>query len=216
MKIIIFDTETTGLPLPNAAPLEKQPKVIELGMVVLDKGTEHRLNWLINPGEQITEEITKITGITNDDLVGKPAFSEIVPEVLEWFAGSDVAIAHNAPFDTKLINFEFKRLGIEFPWPESVVCTVQEYTHRFGKRPKLTQLYEDVMGETLAQTHRAIDDALALCDALDKDGFLKLLGYEHERTTENQDGVHIRSDVCSDQQGDGAAEGDQLHGSGDS
>jgi DNA polymerase III epsilon subunit family exonuclease len=177
MRTIIFDTETTGLPLPLVAPLEKQPKIIELGMLVVE-GEElvQGLNWLIHPGEEITAEITKITGITNEDLVGKPRFSEIADEVEKLFASADACIAHNAPFDTKLVNFEFRRMERELKWPDQVICTVQEYTHITGKRPKLTFLYEHIMGKPLEQTHRASDDALALFELLKADGFLKMIG----------------------------------------
>jgi len=52
-----------------------------------------------------------------------------------------------------------------------MICTVQEYHHLFGKRPKLTALYEHIIGRPLAQTHRALDDAMAVFEILDKDNF---------------------------------------------
>lgn len=177
MRSIIFDTETTGLPLPVVAPLDKQPRIIEFGMIVVDGEEIHsEYNWLVNPGQTITEEITKITGITNEDLVGQPSFGEIFDMIADVFSNADACIAHNAPFDTKLVNFEARRLEREFPWPKNVICTVQEYTPTFGRRPKLIDLYEHVLKEPLAQTHRASDDALALYKALKADGFFSIIG----------------------------------------
>lgn len=168
MKFIIFDTETTGLVLPAIAPLEKQPKIIELGVVLYDSATgetEDR-NWLVNPGQQITAEITKITGIKDEDLEGKPSFAEVWEHARHMFAAADVAVAHNAPFDTAMINNEANRIGAQPVWPKEIVCTVQEHMHLKGRRLKLTELYEMATGKVLQQTHRASDDAAALLEAL--------------------------------------------------
>lgn len=176
MKIVVFDTETTGLLQPAIVPLEKQPRIIELGLVVVENGDvllTH--NWLINPDCEITAEITKITGISNEDVADKPAFAHYADDTLAAFAGAHACIAHNAPFDVGMVNNEFKRLGREFVWPLNVICSAQEYEPVFGFRPRLIQLFERVMGEPLKQTHRALDDAMALYRALNKDGFFASL-----------------------------------------
>lgn len=190
MKAIIFDTETTGLLMPKTAPLEKQPHVIELGALVVDaNGPVRELSQLINPGVEITAEITKITGITNEQLQGQPTFAEFLPQLKEFFTDTQILIAHNAPFDKGILTYALARAECEdFPWPEQVVCTVQEYTPQFGKRPKLLELYEKITGSPLMQTHRALDDVKALHACIEKDGFLKLLLVEgNDDPAENQD-----------------------------
>jgi DNA polymerase III epsilon subunit family exonuclease len=177
MRDLIFDTETTGLLKPNVTDLKDQPKIIEFGLVVVEDGKiigAH--NWLINPGELITAEITKITGITNEMLEGKPEFRQVLGEIEEVFAGADRLICHNAPFDTGMLKNELERCGrTGFPWPAETICTVQEYRHEFGGRyPKLTALYERKVGKPLEQTHRATDDCEALYDCLVADGFFEL------------------------------------------
>lgn len=181
MKAIIFDTETTGLLLPSSAPVEKQPKIIELGAVaVSESGVLSELSQLLNPGQEISAEITKITGLTNEDLVGKPTFAEFLPQLKEFFAGADMLICHNAPFDTGMLKNDLIRAACEdFPWPDTILCTAQEYTPLMGKRPKLLALYEHIMGKPLAQTHRALDDAMAVYEILVQDKFFEqLLGVE--------------------------------------
>ena len=173
MKAIIFDTETTGLLLPSAAPLEKQPRIIELGALAVSE-TEilGELSQLLDPQVEITAEITKITGLTNEDLKGKPTFKEFAPQLAEFFRGADFLICHNAPFDVGMLKNDLKRAGIEdFPWPTTTLCTAQEYTPVMGKRPKLLALYEHIIGKPLAQTHRALDDAMAVYEVLAKDKF---------------------------------------------
>lgn len=177
MKIVVFDTETTGLLLPSTLPPEDQPRIIELGVAVIEEGVltgEH--NWIIDPECEITAEITKITGITNDDVKGKPKFREILAEIEPVFADSKYGIAHNAPFDVGMLTNELLLCARDgFPWPETVICSAQEYTHFLGYRPRLIQLYEHVMGCKLDQTHRALDDALALHAILSRDGYYGLL-----------------------------------------
>ena len=174
MKAIIFDTETTGLLLPSSAPVEKQPKIIELGAIaVSESGVLGELSQLLSPGQ----EITKITGITNEDLVGKPTFAEYLPQLKEFFAGSDMLICHNAPFDTGMLKNDLIRAACEdFPWPNTIICTAQEYTPVLGHRPKLLTLYERIIGVPLAQTHRALDDARAVHEVLVKDKFFEQIG----------------------------------------
>lgn len=177
MKIIIFDTETTGLLLPSTAPIEKQPRIIELGIITVEHGQmTHMKNWLFDPGCEISAEITKITGITNDDLKGKPKFRECLVEIEHYFSGSDLGFCHNAPFDTGMLKTELALLQhAGFPWPKNMVCTAQEYAAVLGYRPSLKQLYELAMGKKLEQTHRAMDDAYAVYEILKADDSLKEL-----------------------------------------
>lgn len=166
MKYLIFDTETTGLPLHPRVDINKQPKIIEFAGIIAGEGGEEISShqWLIDPEEKLEEKITKITGITDEDLEGKPKFRDVEPDITKLFKGVDCAIAHNMPFDSSMINFEYKRLGLENPITmlSGSICTVQEHAEIWGYRPKLTQLYEHYTGEPLKQTHRALDDVRAL------------------------------------------------------
>lgn len=166
MISLILDTETTGLLLPKTAELSKQPRIIELAIARIEDGrvvSEHE--WLIDPECELTAEITKINGITNDMVSGKPKFRQLLAEIEEAFSGADQLIAHNSPFDVGMLEVELDicaRTG--FPWPKSIICTVQEHHHLFGRRLKLTELYKLKLGRELAQTHRALDDVRALAE----------------------------------------------------
>ena len=180
MRVAIIDTETTGLLLPSTAPLEKQPKIIELGIVIVDSDSQKiisQYNWLINPGDlPLSKEITKITGIKTSDLEDQPTFKTLLPTIKAAISQCDVLIAHNAGFDVGMLKNDLKRCDcVDFPWPSKTICSVQEYTSRFGHKPNLKKLYESVFGVPLEQTHRAIDDAMALYEILKKDGFFTLL-----------------------------------------
>lgn len=172
-RILVFDTETTGLTLHPEAPLAKQPKIIEFGAVVLEAGIAvEEFKLLLNPEEPLTEEITSITGLKDEDLRGAQPFREHV----EWFRllfGSCAGVmAHNLPFDKAMIMNDLRRAGVplkEFPWPERELCTVGLYKDAWGRNPKLLELYEDILGKPLAQTHRALDDVKALVEIIQEE-----------------------------------------------
>jgi len=170
-RAIVVDCETTGLILPSVADISKQPQIIELACSIIESGaviSEH--SWLINPGVPLSADIIRITKLTDADLAGKPSFADLLPEIAETFHGSNVFIAHNAPFDKGCIEFELRRLNHEhFPWPEETLCTVQSFEYMFGRRAKLTQLYKRVIGQELKQTHRAMDDVRALVEIVLKE-----------------------------------------------
>lgn len=163
-RIAVLDTETTGLPLHSKAPLNKQPYIIELAIARLD-GTQ-LVNTLIKPPVPITDEITKITGLTDADVVDAPVFADVLPDIQAALSEIDILIAHNMPFDEGMLKFELARLGVDLVWPEQLVCTVQLYMDEYGKRVKMQDLYELKLGKPLKQKHRAMDDVLALCEII--------------------------------------------------
>lgn len=170
---IIFDTETTGLPLHPAAALELQPRCIEFGAVLMsleDGAVIEDANILIAPGVPLPPEITKITGITEDDLRGASTFVEVAPQLRRIFSQAAAVVAHNLPFDKSIIKFELARHGItDFPWPARETCTVGLYRAEWGRNPRLIELYEAVMGRPLAQKHRALDDVRAMVEIIHKE-----------------------------------------------
>ena len=182
MKIAVIDTETTGFVLPSVSDLDKQPRIIELGVAIIElsEGNFVRIgeyNWIINPGNlPLPDVITKITGIKTEDLQDKLSFKDQLPEILKVLKGCTHMIAHNAPFDTALLRFDLERAGVaDYVWPENIICSVQEYVPVYGRRMNLKDLYEAIVGNKLQQTHRAIDDVMALCDILFKDDFFNRL-----------------------------------------
>ena len=171
-RIIVFDTETTGLPLHPDAPLAKQPKIIEFGAAVLEQGKiVEEASFLINPLEPLTPVIIKITGLTDDDLKNQEPFADHLPALIELFKSCGHVMAHNLPFDRAMIMNEVARVPTagKFPWPERETCTVGLYKEQWGFNPNMRKLYEDVMGKPLEQTHRALDDARALVEIIQEE-----------------------------------------------
>ena len=154
--IILLDFETTGLILPSSSDLALQPRIIEIGAIkVSDKGSVvAELGELIDPRQEISPEITKITGIKPDELKGKRTIEEVIPELADFFLGAHTLVAHNVAFDRDVLYFELLRTGWErrFPFPPNQVCTVDSTMHIKGRRMKLTELYEHTQGKPMFST----------------------------------------------------------------
>lgn len=167
MRFGVYDVETTGLLKASTAPLSAQPQIIEFGLMIVENGTPvQEYNQLIDPGVPLPAEIVKITGIHDADLRGQPKFADVAEDIFGMLRSLDGIIAHNMPFDSGMLNNECARLGRVAHWPARVVCSVEEFKHMFGRRMRLIELYQTILGKELAQTHRAIEDCRALHELL--------------------------------------------------
>lgn len=169
MLFALYDTETTGLPAHKDATLGIQPRIIEFGGIITD-GDQiiDEFEFVCNPQQVLEEVITKITGFTNADLDDAPTFGEFVPKLKKFFKPvkdtGGASVAHNANFDKQLLTFDLTRAGKtleDIDFPPIVICTVEESFFRYGKRVKLEDLYNLLVGEYV-QTHRALSDVKSL------------------------------------------------------
>ncbi len=163
MEIVIFDTETTGLLKPDNAPLEEQPKIIEFYGVRINEEFEivKEFETFINPGEPISEEITRITGIKDSDVAGSDTFGAYADKINELFIGADISVAHNIAFDNGMVSNEMKRVEMEFLKARHDICTVETMQDELGFRISLAKLYKRFYGKNFA-AHRAKNDVQAL------------------------------------------------------
>jgi DNA polymerase-3 subunit epsilon len=171
--MIVFDTETTGLPLPETAPLESQPRIIEFAAIKLDHDMNEmeRLEFLVNPEIPIPKEASAVNNITDDDVKDKPPFVGYYNELCNFFNGNSDIYAHNLAFDMKMLVFELKRLGYEhkFPYPHNHFCTV-ELSRPLLQNPddaprslRQVDLYWHAF-EKKYEAHRAVTDVEALVE----------------------------------------------------
>lgn len=165
--MIIFDTETTGLIQNTLLPLKQQPRIIELYALKLDPVTLEpvdELEQLFNPGHPLDEDITRITGLKDEDLRDAPSWAQVQPKVVDFFFGARRMVAHNLSFDRDMLAFELRRTDslMRFPWPPEHVCTVEATEHLKGFRMSLSDLHTHLFGEGFPQAHRARTDVNAL------------------------------------------------------
>jgi DNA polymerase-3 subunit epsilon len=105
-RSVLFDTETTGLD-----PLHGD-RIIEIAAIELrnDLPTDRVFHTLLNPERDIPSDATRIHGITNADIEGKPIFAAIADQFLD-FIGDSPLVAHNAAFDFGFLDAELGRIN---------------------------------------------------------------------------------------------------------
>ncbi len=107
MREIVLDTETTGL------NFDQGDRIIEVGCVELYNHipTGKTLQFFCNVQKKISEEASKIHGITNDFLSSHQTFKENANNLIN-FLKNDTLVIHNASFDIGFINNELKIIGL--------------------------------------------------------------------------------------------------------
>lgn len=163
--MIVFDTETTGLVMADGTPLDRQPKIIEIACIKVDKNWKEidRFERLVNPQAPLPDIIVEITGLTDQDLEEQPPFAGIFDDLCDFFLGETRMLAHNVKFDRDLLRFDLMRIGKlhNFPWPKTHVCTVQA-AKPLGIKKSLGNLYKHAFSEDFPDAHRAMPDVEAL------------------------------------------------------
>ncbi len=108
MREICLDIETTGL-----NPQEGH-RIVEIACVELFNKikTGQTFHTYVNPRRDMPMEAYAIHGISSEFLQDKPIFDHIASKFLDFIKDTPIII-HNAPFDTKFLNFELKSLGMK-------------------------------------------------------------------------------------------------------
>ena len=114
---------------------------------------------LVNTEKEIHPYVEKLTGISSKMLKTAPKFHEIAKRVIEITSDS-VLVAHNAQFDYRILQLEFKRLGFDFSMKS--ICTVilsqellpEQESYKLGRLSRS-------LGIPIKDRHRASGDALA-------------------------------------------------------
>jgi DNA polymerase-3 subunit epsilon len=187
-RALVFDTETTGLPLfdqPSEDP--RQPHIVELAARLVDidsRKTISSLSVVVQPdGWTIPESVTQVHGITQQhaEAVGVPEMVALEIFMALW-ARCDVRVAHNVTFDDRIIRIALKRFGgLPDAWKAGAAdCTARLSTpilnlpptakmvaaKRNGpKTPNLAEAYEFFTGAKLEGAHSARVDVNA-CAAI--------------------------------------------------
>ncbi len=156
--IVVLDFETTGL---NT----KEDRITEIGAVKLVDGkVVDSYSELVNPERPLSQQIVKLTGITDQMLVNAPKASEILPDFLKFLDNCPIA-AHNAKFDTGMLKSELARLNIEYK--STVLDTLYMAQRLYPEMPRyrLGALCRH-LGVSLKNAHRAVHDAKATAECL--------------------------------------------------
>jgi DNA polymerase-3 subunit epsilon len=184
-RIVIFDTETTGIEFG-------QDRIIELGAVSLERGEEVACMddlILLPEGEYLSPFITELTGITDEQLLREGVEQAVAVEhFCQLLEGAErpLLVAYNAQFDLNFL-YHFLRpygkVGVlrapRFLDALTVYKDRRDYPHKLANAIDAYSL-----GDRVVNSHRAVDDAratVALLDAMsaersDLEHYLDLFG----------------------------------------
>jgi len=186
MKVLVFDTETTGLPTernPSIFDFEKWPYIVQLSYIVYDTNKNIIIENFDNVIKlqhdiDIPEETSKIHGITKEisNTRGIPISIALI-KFNKDLQSADVIVGHNLSFDKRVImvecmrnkiqqNFNFKRdKKPEYCTMKNSVdiCKIEKLTsdgEKYFKYPRLSELYLHLFGETPKGIHNSIIDVI--------------------------------------------------------
>ena len=151
-EFLVVDTETNGLG-------GEACELTEVGVVLVGGGELHdRWSSFVRCNRPLGRGIQRFTGITQEMLADAPGLEEVLPTVAEWLNGR-VLVAHNAPFDRRVLRRAFELVGFEWPNPP-VLCTaaLARKLLPLQNRRGLTVL-ADALGIEVETAHRALADA---------------------------------------------------------
>ena len=190
MKVLVFDTETTGLPKrkkdgknPGIYDTTYWPNIIQLSYILYDTNS----NKIVIDNDHIvkipnhcdlTEKSVEMHGITRER-----SLREGIPitEALELFRiclfAADMIVAHNLSFDRQMIlvecirnrtagPFKFKHANQYFCTMKSTteLCQIETTCKKTGetyfKFPRLCELHQQMFGEDPQNTHNSFVDIL--------------------------------------------------------
>lgn len=167
IPLVVLDTETTGL-YPDVGD-----RVVEIGAVRLENWVPvAEINHLVQPDRQMSAGASAINGITDEDLIGQPRFSEIATSFLELVDGA-LLVAHNAKFDASFLSSELLISGygqtteiqdrvLPNPW----LCTMLLARRCFHFQRNNLAAVAHQLGIGMSQTHRALDDVQLTAEVL--------------------------------------------------
>lgn len=153
MRFIALDIETTGM-------VAGVDQIVELGAVRFINGAPDAVfSTLINPKIPIPAAATAVNKITNEMVEKKPIIENLLPSFSD-FCGSDLIIAHNAPFDTQFLIADYKKFEITAP-TGTIIDTLPISRKVFTGLPnyKLGTLIQHLKIPSQSDFHRAEEDA---------------------------------------------------------
>ncbi len=159
-SFVVFDIETTGFSSVTN-------HIIEIGAVKVENGKiVDRFSTYVNPQEPIPYRITKLTTITDADVMDAPTIDQVLPEFFAFCEGC-VLVAHNASFDIGFIKENARRLGL--PYAYTHVDTLAMARVLLPQLAKFTLDHvAKTVGVSLENHHRAVDDAEATAEIFEK------------------------------------------------
>lgn len=175
---LVFDTETTGLPKNNSAPvsdLDNWPRLVQIAWQLhgQDGSLLDYKDYIITPeGFDIPYQAAAIHGITTQmaQQHGVP-LAQVLEELKRVLDATKVGVGHNLRFDYNILGAEFLRSGQRDPFEDLPIADTMELGTQYCalpsgrpgkfKSPKLEELYHRLFGKGFSEAHNAAADVNA-------------------------------------------------------
>ena len=199
MRIILFDTETTGLPKtrePATKGPNNWPHMVSIAWIIMeDDVIIDEKYFIIRPEWEIPEDSINIHGITKEKAIaeGIPLRSAITMFLAEQ---CDLLVAHNMNFDYNVLTHAILwDTGMQMPVFPKLFCTMEASRNflsipfangRGYKSPKLTELYEFVtkLPPKKSELHNSLYDTQLLTEIVSRSTLLRsMMGLIDVNTT---------------------------------
>ena len=187
-RLVLFDTETTGL-------LFSRDEIIEFAAVVVENHNgiptivqEYDQLIALSPGGFVPPKIEQLTGISTQDLreKGLPK-ARVAQDIAQMFKGNTLMLAYNAHFDLSFLYYFLLRHGDPMILKgKDKLDLLTVYKDRRPYPHKLCNAIEayDLTGKVV-NSHRAVDDVIATVAVMeemekekaDLDRYVNLFGY---------------------------------------
>jgi DNA polymerase-3 subunit epsilon len=187
-KLVLFDTETTGLQFSRDEIIEFAAVVVEQqdGKAVVTRQYDELIT--LTPGNTVPPKIQELTGISTQDIMERGvAKTRVCRDIAEMFAGNTLLLAYNAHFDLSFLYYFLLRSGD--PMILKGKDKLDLLTVYKDRRPYPHKLCNAIDAYSLAgkvvNSHRAVDDVLATVEVMkameaerdDLISYVNLFGY---------------------------------------
>lgn len=187
-RLVLFDTETTGLYYSREQIIEFAAVVLERqnGEAIITREYDELIS--LRPGTYVPDQIVKLTGITNEDIAQRGiSKAQVCRDIADMIAGNTLLLAYNAHFDLSFLFYMLLRDGdptILKGKDKIDLLTVYKDRRSFPHKlcNAITAYHLD---DRVVNSHRAIDDVLAtvaVMEAMEQErddliNYVNLFGY---------------------------------------
>ena len=187
-RLVLFDTETTGLQFARDEIIEFAAVVVEQrdGKAVILQEYDELIT--LSPGNTVPPLIENLTGISTQDILEKGIpKAQVCRDIAQMFQGNTLLLAYNAHFDLSFLFYMLLRDGdpaILKGKDKLDLLTV--YKDRRSYPHKLCNAIEAYgLSGKVVNSHRAVDDVVATVEVMkemekersDLDKYINLFGY---------------------------------------
>ena len=168
-RLVLFDTETTGLVFNRDEIIEFAAVVIEQqnGQPVVAETYDELIS--LTPGNTVPPMIENLTGITTQDLLERGIPKEqVCADIARMFTGNTLMLAYNAHFDLSFLFYLLLRNGDPAVLKgKDKLDLLTVYKDRKPYPHKLCHAIDAYqLGDKVVNSHRAVDDVLATVEVM--------------------------------------------------